>query len=72
MTWYQTFIACDDRKVNEDHEWAGIRALTTLKGDVDNLGAIFERGLARPTFAKIAALSRQMNNLALPLIEWVV
>ena len=64
------FIACDDRKVNEDHEWAGIRALTTLKGDVDNLGAIFERGLARPTFAKIAALSRQMNNFFSLWLPW--
>jgi CRISPR-associated protein Csm1 len=33
----------------------------TLKGDVDNLGTMFQAGLAEPTFAKMAALSRQMN-----------
>ncbi len=33
----------------------------TLKGDVDNLGAIFQRGLSEPTFARMAALSRQLN-----------
>jgi len=59
------FIACDDRSLDEQGEWIGIEALTTLKGDVDNLGAIFERGLARPTFAKMAALSRQTLVLGL-------
>ena len=50
-----------------------VNALITLKGDVDNLGLIFEQGLTRSdtdnvngykeglTFAKMAALSRQMN-----------
>jgi CRISPR-associated protein Csm1 len=33
----------------------------TLKGDVDNLGSLFQQGLAEPTFAKMASLSRQMN-----------
>jgi CRISPR-associated protein Csm1 len=33
----------------------------TLKGDVDNLGMVFQQGLQEPTFAKMAALSRQMN-----------
>ena len=54
-------------------EGAGIHALMTLKGDVDNLGLIFQQGLARSdkndknghkgglTFAKMAALSRQMD-----------
>ena len=40
----------------------GINALMTLKGDVDNLGTIFQKGLENPTFAKMAALSRQMNQ----------
>ncbi len=62
-------LACEDRvletpaddKENKE-EWIGQIALTTLKGDVDNLGAIFQRGLGRKTtFAKMAALSRQMN-----------
>ena len=54
-------------------EGDGIHALMILKGDVDNLGLIFEQGLDRSsaddggkykeglTFAKMAALSRQMN-----------
>ena len=50
-------IACGDE---------GVDALMALKGDVDNLGRIFQKGLTRPdqeglTFAKMAALSRQMN-----------
>lgn len=39
----------------------GIAAFATLKGDVDNLGKIFQQGLSQKTFAKMAALSRQMN-----------
>ncbi len=42
-------------------EWIGVPALMTLKGDVDNLGAIFQRGLHAPSLSRIAALSRQMN-----------
>ncbi len=55
-------IACEDQRLKEDGAWIGVEALTTLKGDVDNLGKIFEKGLAQPTFAKMSALSRQMNN----------
>jgi CRISPR-associated protein Csm1 len=40
----------------------GIRALAVLKGDIDNLGDLFQNGLEQPTFAKMAALSRQVNN----------
>lgn len=55
-------IACEDRQPHRDKEgWQGQVALMTLKGDVDNLGAIFQQGLQEPTFAKMAALSRQMN-----------
>lgn len=55
-------IACEDRQPHHDKEgWQGQVALLTLKGDVDNLGTIFQQGLADPTFAKMAALSRQMN-----------
>ena len=66
------FIACDDRSLTEHGDWIGVAALTTLKGDVDNLGAIFERGLERPTFAKMAALSRQMNNFFALWLPWYV
>lgn len=59
-------IACEDRlpktaDLNDNSQWAGQVALLTLKGDVDNLGALFQGGLREPTFAKMAALSRQMN-----------
>jgi CRISPR-associated protein Csm1 len=58
-------IACEDRTLKNDPNkpdtWQGQAALMTLKGDVDNLGAIFQQGLPEPTFAKMAALSRQMN-----------
>ncbi len=43
-------------------EFNGIEALVTLKGDVDNLGQVFQTGLEQPTFAKMASLSRQMNG----------
>ena len=51
-------LACEDD---------GVNALMTIKGDIDNLGLIFERGLVRSdtqeglTFAKMSALSRQVN-----------
>lgn len=55
-------IACEDRTCpKEPDKWLGQVALMTLKGDVDNLGTIFQQGLQDPTFAKMAALSRQMN-----------
>ena len=40
----------------------GQKALMTLKGDVDNLGTIFQKGIQPANIAKIAALSRQMNQ----------
>lgn len=57
------FIACEDRelKSNKDNEYCGQVALGTLKGDVDNLGMIFQKGLSKPTFSKMTSLSRQMN-----------
>lgn len=54
-------LACEDRRWNPQGHWEGVAALMTLKGDVDNLGTIFQRGLSDPTFAKMAALSRQLN-----------
>ena len=55
-------LACEERHPDENGYYCGKIALATLKGDVDNLGKIFERGLSAPTFAKMAALSRQMNQ----------
>ena len=60
-------IACEDRTLGDRGVWRGQRALAILKGDVDNLGVIFQRGLndpqngQYPSFAKMTALSRQMN-----------
>ncbi|MEJ2445575.1 MAG: type III-A CRISPR-associated protein Cas10/Csm1 [Exilibacterium sp.] len=56
----------DDGKV----KWRGISALHTLKGDVDNLGVIFQQGLTSPTFAKMASLSRQMNAFFSIWLPW--
>jgi CRISPR-associated protein Csm1 len=53
-------LACEDRD-EQQGRWQGQVGLMTLKGDVDNLGAIFRKGLEKPTFAKMAAMSRQMN-----------
>lgn len=64
-------LACEDRRLDERGSWVGIRALTTLKGDVDNLGQIFQRGLEAPTFAKMAALSRQMNAFFAIYLPWL-
>lgn len=54
-------LADEDQWMDEQGKWIGISALATLKGDVDNLGIIFQRGIGAPSFAKMAALSRQMN-----------
>lgn len=55
-------LACEDRgPLLEEENWVGQRALQVLKGDVDDLGLLFERGLAQPSFARMAALSRQMH-----------
>lgn len=65
-------LARDDRRrdpANPDR-WIGAEALMTLKGDVDNLGRIFQQGLDQPTFAKMAALSRQMNAFFAIWLPW--
>lgn len=57
-------LACEDRQKNSAataDKYLGKVAIATLKGDVDNLGKIFEKGLAEPNFARMAGLSRQMN-----------
>lgn len=56
-------LACEDRQKSPAtaDKYLGKVAIATLKGDVDNLGKIFEKGLAEPNFARMAGLSRQMN-----------
>ena len=55
-------LACEERHPDENGHYCGKIALATLKGDVDNLGSIFQKGLEAPSLAKMAALSRQMNH----------
>lgn len=50
---------------------AGIEALAVLKGDVDRLGAIFQQGIQPATFARMAALSRQMNAFFAVHLPWL-
>ncbi len=67
-------LACNDRKPDpaRQDKWLGISALSTLKGDVDNLGLIFEKGLGNDiSFSKTAALSRQMNNFFTVYLPWL-
>jgi CRISPR-associated protein Csm1 len=64
-------IACEDQTLQESHQWLGISALSTLKGDVDNLGMIFQSGLGNDvSFSKTAALSRQINAFFTVYLPW--
>lgn len=63
-------IACEDRWLHEHGGWKGEIGLVTVKGDIDNLGAIFQQGLERPTFAKMASLSRQVNAFFAIWLPW--
>lgn len=54
-------LAYDNKQLNENSKWQGIAALAVLKGDIDNLGTIFQQGQKRPSFTKSALLSRQVN-----------
>ena len=49
----------------------GVNALGILKGDVDNLGIIFHQALQEPTFARMAALSRQVNAFFTIWLPWI-
>ena len=63
------FLACDDKTISEDDVVKGVEAICGFKGDIDNLGQIFQRGLIdlknlekrSSNFAKMAGLSRQVN-----------
>jgi len=52
--------------------WRGVAALGVLKGDIDNLGQIFGLGLQQPTFAKMAALSRQVSSFFTLYLPWLL
>lgn len=64
-------IAREAMQLNGDHNWVGVPALMTLKGDVDSLGRIFQQGLKPLTFAKWAALSRQVNAFFSIYLPWL-
>ncbi len=64
-------LARDDRWLDERGRWVGVEAIMTLKGDIDNLGLIFQQGLERPTFARMAALSRQINAFFTVWLPWL-
>lgn len=64
-------LACEDRQLDQQERWFGVPALMTLKGDVDNLGLLFEQGLTQPTFAKMAAFSRQLNSFFTLYLPWL-
>lgn len=76
-------IACEDRRVGasllavagivgreQALSYKGATALMTFKGDIDNLGTLFQHGYAEPTFAKMAALSRQVNAFFAVWLPW--
>ncbi|KUJ83446.1 type III-A CRISPR-associated protein Cas10/Csm1 [Microbulbifer flavimaris] len=65
-------IACEDRTPNpaQEGQWAGIAALGILKGDVDNLGSIFAAGLPGNSFARMSALSRQLDQFFTVFLPW--
>jgi CRISPR-associated protein Csm1 len=65
-------LACEDREQDSQGNWFGIRALGVLKGDIDNLGELFRVGLGNPTFAKTAALSRQVNGFFAIYLPWLL
>lgn len=69
-----SWLSREDLSLEEDGTIRGVDAIAHLKGDVDQLGRIFQEGLADPvlkgsgvtprrrlTFAKTAQLSREMN-----------
>lgn len=63
-------IACEDRQLSASDRWQGEIALLTVKGDIDDLGRLFQQGLEKPTFAKMASLSRQINAFFALWLPW--
>ena len=52
----------EEKSQNNDTYYKGQKALAVLKGDVDNLGSIFQSGLENNNLVKMVALSREINN----------
>jgi CRISPR-associated protein Csm1 len=53
-------------------EHRGFAALGIIKGDVDNLGKMFSDAAAGANFAKMAALSRILNNYFAVYLPWLL
>ena len=60
----------DGRSTQVRQDYHSEIALVTVKGDIDNLGELFQAGLERPTFAKTASLSRQVNSFFAIWLPW--
>lgn len=63
-------IADLDKCENSKGIKEGVEALAILKGDVDRLGALFQSGIRPGTFARMVALSRQMNAFFSVHLPW--
>lgn len=65
-------LACENRSlIHNEQKWLGQTALITLKGDIDNLGSLFQSGMETPSFAKMATLSRQINAFFAVYLPWL-
>ncbi len=60
----------DGRDLRGMQKYQGEIALVTVKGDIDDLGALFQQGLDKPTFAKMVSLSRQVNAFYALWLPW--
>lgn len=66
----QVLAAEDGRSKAGQRGYQGEIALVTIKGDIDNLGGLFQEGIERPTFVKMASLSRQINAFFALWLPW--
>ncbi|NDD11611.1 MAG: type III-A CRISPR-associated protein Cas10/Csm1 [Betaproteobacteria bacterium] len=64
-------LACEDRSYT-GAQWQGVVALGILKGDIDDLGQVFQAGLRQPSFAKYASLSRQLTAFYSTYLPWLL
>lgn len=62
-------IACENRSLSSEQEWMSQKSLVTLKGDIDNLGDIFQN-IEKLSFAKLAGISRQFNMFFALWLPW--
>lgn len=64
-------LALDNKTQTEQGAWQGITAIAALKGDIDNLGTLFQTGLqGKLTFSRWASLSRQVHFFYSLWLPW--